>query len=172
MIPDSLKKKRITDKATKKIYRTKKNLARTQESLKRRCRIKCGMTPQKKKPSHKRDSLQDGDPRSSRGWHCKNFIRNKRPCKNLQGFKVRNFLRKRKILGSEMRTQAFALHSPYEFLFSCERDQERSPKPYKAYGERIRDAVSRSKWKNSIATRLLIHRLGNANASVRASLAS
>ena len=42
--------------------------------------------------------------------------RNKRPCKNLQGFKIRNFLRKRKILGSEMRTQAFALHSPYDFF--------------------------------------------------------
>ena len=50
MIPDSLRKKRITDKATKKIYRTKKNLARSLESLKRRCRIKCGMTPQKRNP--------------------------------------------------------------------------------------------------------------------------
>ena len=47
---------------------------------------------------------------------CSEVSENKRPCKNLQGFKVRNFLRKRKILGSEMRTQAFALHSPYEFF--------------------------------------------------------
>ena len=47
-------------------------------------------------------------------------LQKKRPCKNLQGSKIRN-------------------------LVSCERDQERSPKPYKTYGERIRDAVSRRK---------------------------
>lgn len=47
-------------------------------------------------------------------------------------------LRKRKILGSEMRTQAFALHSPYEFFFSCEQSKAADPKPYKAYGERSR----------------------------------
>lgn len=39
-------------------------------------------------------------------------------------YKPRN-LRKRKILGSEMRTQAFALHSPYEFLFSCEQSKKK-----------------------------------------------
>ena len=63
MIPDSLKKKRITDKAIKKIYRTTKKLRKQY----------CG------------------------------------------SLKNRN-LRKREILGSEMRTQAFALHSPYQSL--------------------------------------------------------
>lgn len=41
-------------------------------------------------------------------------------------------LRKRKILGSEMRTQAFALHSRYEFLFSCER-KKKSPRDEDSY---------------------------------------
>ena len=37
----------------------------------------------------------------------------KRPCKNLQGFKIRNF-------------------------FSCEQSKAADPKPYKSYGERSR----------------------------------
>ena len=103
-------------------------------------------------------------------------------------------LRKRKILGSEMRTQAFALHSPYEFFFSCEQSKKRAlamrtPIKSKICSEasetRQRDrscinhtaSVPTTKYRDaygqiSIATRLLIHRLGNANASVRASLAS
>ncbi|MBR6942440.1 MAG: hypothetical protein IKH55_05105, partial [Fibrobacter sp.] len=44
----------------------------------------------------------------------------KDPAKNAEPLQTQEFAQA-KILGSEMRTQAFTLHSPYEFLFSCER---------------------------------------------------
>ena len=54
--------------------------------------------------------------------------RNKRPCKNLQGFKVRNF-------------------------FSCEQSKAADPKPYKSYGERSRTPLCEANGKITCQSR-------------------
>ena len=83
----------------------------------------------------------------------------------LRSIYTQEFLCKHKILGSEMRTQAFALHSPYEF-FSCEQSKAADPKPYKSYGERSRKSMRRVQRKH-IYMLALPSRLDFCNAAMR-----